>query len=630
MRRNRTITSVVGATVGMLVVSTGTATHSSATEAVDHVREAEVFKVIQEGMTEKEAARLAEQAGVGLALRPDGSFAFVDHKNFAKVPRKRVKRRSKRLGRDEEKRRTVAKAVDREALAEIQVPGEKAALKRATALLGEVDGFEVRPRVDHTTVEISGRRGKLKSSHQIDTTVTYDFRLGGLPVVGPGAKQRVAFDGADRVVQLSRATRQVASAGTVPIISPDEAMEQCTALYGRAVKQGEPTLAYYAPALSATKASGRGSIEMLLPHYVCAPSGEQPDREVRLTGRLVPAAPELTPVVHVSASRSGDSVAAAARVEGGAAPFDVQWSSSTTRLTKADGARVEYTRKARGRVEDPAETLTATVTDANGVVSTAVVTLARDAKQSASGVGGAGGSFAEVGIEQTVDEWQCAQDSANGFRDVMSANGQAVNFDWRGANAFEKDFKDTSFGGWDSLKKPKRYVDEVDAQWYTGHGWSGGFTFKGNVDDTSIVPGDARWGDRDLEWMQLESCQVLRDTNGSADYFARWDEVFRGLHLLNGFDTNAYCIGGGTGARFAEYLFPETFLWWQVRPALTVQQAWASMANDLEPAGVRWRTISPMKGSINNLADKYWGQGSVGPDISAAERTGFIAISGVA
>jgi hypothetical protein len=149
------------------------------------------------------------------------------------------------------------------------------------------------------------------------------------------------------------------------------------------------------------------------------------------------------------------------------------------------------------------------------------------------------------------------------------------------------------------------------------------------VDDTSIIPSDARWGDRDLEWMQLESCQVLRDTNGSADYFARWDEVFRGLHLLNGFDTNAYCVGGGTGRRFAEYLFPVNFLWWELRPALTVQQAWASMANDLEPAGVRWRSISPMQGSISNISDKYWGQGTVGPDISSSQRTGFISISGV-
>ena len=143
--------------------------------------------------------------------------------------------------------------------------------------------------------------------------------------------------------------------------------------------------------------------------------------------------------------------------------------------------------------------------------------------------------------------------------------------------------------------------------------------------DGSIVPSDARWGDNfNLEWMQLESCQVLRDTNGHADYFGRWAPAFDGLHLLNGFDTNATCVGGGTGGRFASYLFP-TF--W--RGALSVSQAWSAMANDLEPGGTKWRSISPMgPGGSFNLNDRYWGQGTTGPDIPASVRTGFISISG--
>ena len=86
--------------------------------------------------------------------------------------------------------------------------------------------------------------------------------------------------------------------------------------------------------------------------------------------------------------------------------------------------------------------------------------------------------------------------------------------------------------------------------------------------DNWIVPGDVQWGnDYNLEWMQLESCQVLQDVTGTADYFARWAPAFDGLHLLNGFHTNAYCVGGGTGRRFAEYLFPRPSLWWTLRPA---------------------------------------------------------------
>ncbi len=71
-----------------------------------------------------------------------------------------------------------------------------------------------------------------------------------------------------------------------------------------------------------------------------------------------------------------------------------------------------------------------------------------------------------------------------------------------------------------------------------------------------------------------------------------------------------------------------------MRPALTVQQAWASMANDLEPSGVRWRSMSPATtGWVTNLGDHYWGQGSVGPDIRPGSTTspliGYVSVSGV-
>jgi hypothetical protein len=203
----------------------------------------------------------------------------------------------------------------------------------------------------------------------------------------------------------------------------------------------------------------------------------------------------------------------------------------------------------------------------------------------------------------------------------MSSKGHTVKFDWRGMNAWETDFKKTSASGHDN-----DYVDAVDVQWYTGHGSPGSFTFKNDGHtDGNLTPSDARWGDNfNLEWMQLESCQVLQDTNGQNDYFQRWAPAFNGLHLLNGFHTNATCIDGGTGGRFASYLFPSGW-----RPALTVAQAWQAMANDLEPGGTVWRSISPAKaGWVTNMGDHMWGQGSVGPDIPLSQQIGWVAISG--
>ena len=53
------------------------------------------------------------------------------------------------------------------------------------------------------------------------------------------------------------------------------------------------------------------------------------------------------------------------------------------------------------------------------------------------------------------------------------------------------------------------------------------------------------------------------------------------------------------------------------------------MANDLEPTGTVWRSISPARaGWVNNLGDKYWGQGTVGPDIPLSQQIGWVAVSG--
>jgi hypothetical protein len=610
--RVRAVSLLALSTAAVLAGATLTTQAQARTPAafagLDVKAEAPVYEVVQSGLDQGQAAELAKAAGVDArALGADGSFSYVDAKSFAKVPSL-----AGRKGKDEKGRPTVVQRLDVKALRATKAMPDEQALGLARQLLPSPEGFDVQPRVGHTQVQLGGRKGNLTGTFDLDTTVTYDLSLFGKPVFGPGAKNRITFDGAGHVTQLVDTQRSVRQAGSVGIIDAETAQAQCAKLYGARVKQGTPTLVYYAPAL------GDGSVKQLLPSYACHPSNVAQDAVSALGGRLVPASPQLTPELSIVATRSGRSVKATASAKLGTAPYTIKWASSTTNLTQA-GDAVSYAVGTR-RKNRP-ETLTATVTDANGITSVASTTIgAKGGTQEAFGYGGGGGAFGSVGIEQTVDEWQCAQDSAIGFHNVMASHGQSVPFDWRGANAWEQDFHKTSTGGHDN-----QWVDSVDAQWYTGHGNSGGFTFKSNVPDGSIVPSDARWGDNfNLEWMQLESCQVLRDTNGHADYFSRWAQVFDGLHLLNGFDTNATCINGGTGGRFASYLFP-TF--W--RSALSVSQAWSAMANDLEPGGTKWRSISPMgpNGSFN-LNDRYWGQGTTGPDIPASVRTGFIAISG--
>jgi hypothetical protein len=572
---------------------------------------APIYKVTQEGLTAEESSRLADAYGIPNALHENGAFGYVGEA-FAQVPQREVA-----TAKDESGRQTVSQALDTRALAAVEPIGAEEALERAsklTELIGLTD-LEVNPKVSHSKLTLSDRAGRVTGEHPLDTTVSHTFRLAGLPVTGQGAKLRITFAPDGEVTQLSSTLRKLERAGEAPILPADEARKACDALYDDGVRQGEPTLGYVLPAL--------GAVETIYPSYTCNPvseSGEQAHLQV-------PAVEGVGPKAAIEVSRSGERILAqVAEAAGDGSVY--KWSSSSTVLADNDGEQIAYERRPRGRTTG-AETVTLEVTDRNGLSATASVTLDGDGAASAATTPGGGGfgklaiGPVDVGIEQTVDEWQCAQDSAIGFKSVMASKGIATAFDFRGFSAWEKDFKDASLGGWDNY-----YVDNVDAQWYTGHGWSGGFTFKSAIDDTEITPGDARWGNGDLEWMQLESCQVLRDTNGFHDYFSRWGGAVDGLHMLNGFHTNAYCVGGGTGGTFARYLFPRKILWWTL-PALTVRNAWAQMAIDKEPSGVVYRSMGNIgSGGVTNIGDFFWGQGPTGPDISAAGRIGQWSITG--
>lgn len=576
--------------------------------------EAPLFAVTREGLDSDQAQSFAERAGIRNALRRDGTFSFVNAKSFGRVPML-----TGAEGKDENGRATLARRLDLKRLDAMEPLNADKAVSLAYDLLPLPEGFDTSAHPSHTQLTLSGLRGKTLASYDLDTTVNIDYRLGDYEVTGPGMRTSITFGPQGGVQGVTLATRSVEKAGWVGIVGPDYAQEQCRKMYGPNTPLADPKLVYYAPRLTG---AGKGSVSYLLPHYSCQVPTKGSDAFE--DGRLVPAAPELTPVADLFSTRDGSAMTGELRVTGGQEPYRIQWSSSSRGALKGTDA-VSYAAAIRGR-KAADETLTATITDANGITTSVSSTLgAEGGKSEDTGYGGQGGALADVGIENTVDEWQCAQDSAAGFKSVMQSKGHTVKFDWRGMNAWESDFKKTSAGGFDSS-----YTDAVDAQWYTGHGSPGGITFKNTAhQDGDITPSDVRWGDNfNLEWMQLESCQVLRDTNGANDYFARWAPAFDGLHLLNGFDTNAQCVPGGTGRRFAEYLFPRSFLFFTF-PALTVQQAWRQMATDLEPSGRVWRSISPARsGWVTNLDDKFWGQGNVGPDIPRSQIIGYVSISG--
>jgi hypothetical protein len=612
--------ALVGSVVGGVLFSGG------AVAAPAEEQTLPVYAVVQEGLTADQGARLAKSFGTPNALQSNGMFSFADPAKFARVPLT-----TGRSTVDESGRRIKSQALGYKALAKIKPVADKTALKKAAALLKLAPlsgGLAARPVISHTQLTLTDPNSRTPRVVPLDTVVSYNLTLGGLPVAGQGAKLRITLGPDGKVTQLAHALRTIKPAGNVPIIPVKDAIEACVDLYGTAVRQLAPTLGYQFPELTAVNGKGKGTVGTLFPQYTCNPVANSGNE----AHRLVPAVLGAGPSGRLDAVRKGAMVNAKIDVSGGTAPYTYSWSSSSTALAAEirTGASVTYQRAPRDR-EAGAERITVQVTDANGLNATAMVDLDQDGSDAASTFPGGGGFGAlaigptDVGIEQTVDEWQCAQDSAVGFKSVMASHGIGSAFDFRGANAWESDFKDQGMaGGHDN-----QFVDNVDAAWYTGHGWPGGFTFKTNHTDTSIVPGDARWGNGDLEWLQLESCQVLADTNGTHDYFSRWRQAFNGLHIMNGFHTNAYCVGGGTGGAFADYLFKKKLLWWELRPAYTVRNSWAAMAIDREPSGVVYRSMGLVgPGGVTNIGDYFWGQGNTGPDIALTPSTGMWAITG--
>jgi hypothetical protein len=213
----------------------------------------------------------------------------------------------------------------------------------------------------------------------------------------------------------------------------------------------------------------------------------------------------------------------------------------------------------------------------------------------------------DTGIEWIGDSQGLSESEAdaNDFRDVIS-DASTVRFFWGESNAYESDFKKPPLG------LDPDWVDNVDLQWFDGHGNPSGIRV-GSAGDT---PGNAfvgytevLWGDGDLEWMALESCKVLRDMNKyNVPVDQRWIPRFAGLHLLLGYTTNSY---------EAWDIDPEVFAEWMVYDNATVLASWVLYAEDEQPYGVQYRVMGVYgPGGITNVDDHFHGQGSVTKDIT--------------
>ncbi|HET9518137.1 MAG TPA: DUF6345 domain-containing protein [Actinoplanes sp.] len=203
------------------------------------------------------------------------------------------------------------------------------------------------------------------------------------------------------------------------------------------------------------------------------------------------------------------------------------------------------------------------------------------------------------------------------FNNGFSSRGIPVEFSWLDHNAWEQDFKDAAFSGDDH-----NYTDHVDMTYWQGHGSPTGFSFSGcsSNDDTKLANTDARWGNGDVEWMSLFTCLVLEGESGGQAWWQRWGNAFHGLHQLNSFHTVSFhsSVHGGI---YANYLLRSN--------PLRVRSAWAQASIDDQPSSVLWASMGAIgPGGSVNMNDYFWGKGSVGPDIPAAQKTGYWYLRG--
>ncbi|XVS65415.1 DUF6345 domain-containing protein [Actinosynnema sp. CA-299493] len=496
-----------------------------------------VYQVRSVGLTQDQALALQRAFGLKDVQRAeDGTVSFADEATYLRVP-------GLDLGAgqpDESGAATSLTALDVDSLKRLRaLPVEDATRKAAETLrgIGLLPG-NATPTAGQTTFEVVDANQNAVVTAPLDTAVSFAFTLGGVPLEGPGAKLRIAFDGQGAVAGLTYAVRGLLSSSSIPVLSLDEGRERCAKVLGASVRPTGVSYVYEAP-----------------------PLAEKVDR--------------IEPGLRCDGLNSDGAAVQSVIV----------------------GAAVDARLPEPGPADPPRQQGSFTPQWTNRV---------------------------DVGSEGTGPcsglPWTAANLAS--FNNRFTAAGVPVQFSWVNHNAWERDFKDPAFaGGQDQL-----FADDVDMTYWQGHGSPTGFSFAGcsSNTDTFLSNNDARWGNRDVEWMSLFTCSILQGTSGGQSWATRWGRAFRGLHQINSFDTVSYhsAVHGG---KFANYLVRTPFLWWN-RP-MKVRDAWAQASIDTQPASVRWATMGPIGGGgLANFNDYFWNKGPVGPDTLPS--TGYWRISG--
>jgi uncharacterized protein DUF6345 len=125
-------------------------------------------------------------------------------------------------------------------------------------------------------------------------------------------------------------------------------------------------------------------------------------------------------------------------------------------------------------------------------------------------------------------------DQAEGFYWQLDAVRQ---FDYSDDDAWDTDFEQNRTGR-PRAGQDTQYADAVNMVYFSGHGhWSGAFFGDATHDNGQAAPSEIRLGDRLLDWIVFDACEVLMDdpTGQPKGAIERWQNSFVGMRAMLGF-----------------------------------------------------------------------------------------------
>jgi len=412
-----------------------------------------------------------------------------------------------------------------------------------------VDGM-VASAVQPMTVAAYDESTGAETTYSHCNEVYFTYTIGAIPVVGPGAKIKVAVGEGGEILGVYRAWRRTTLLAPYSLMPATNALEYLRIIGVR----------------SNLESPDRAIVEEISLGYYAIPGPEKQDY--------------LEPVYVFKGS-----VVKGNENEGGSKESFVQYIPAVLEHAKEHAARA--------------------LAIASGAQFAAQPTKVEPSGQ----LKAADGGKPAVGVEWVNEYHGYAPNLSNndentwGLYDWLGTKSWTKSFTWGDDNADEQDFKraEAEGGGVDY-----DYADNVDLVMFSGHGSYNFFMFGHLHDDLYLTTSDAQWGGGtgggDVEWLIIDACNVLYHSSSNPVW--RWRNAlqFYGAHYMLGFHTVAQDVadrGAYVGRCLTGYYGQSYKLirnaWWY---ATTVTEGSSCICSYLRvagsgygaPAGWGWNT----------------------------------------